>query len=203
MSDYNATKRKILPNLQTQYVIGGSRHAMSYDKRGGGHVSKVGVLSNADIATTMMPNIPPELSRKNYKAMRDAGMLPSDAELKAKGLKFCYEEEEDESVTHLWYGNKRYPKNSELFPGDLVEIVMPGDKWRDKMLASVFHVRNFHDWTISVMIQEGDLQGSKMVLTVDQYKVVRRLRGQIAPNDYIARVRTNILKEDDDNIDKI
>ena len=82
-------------------------------------------------------------------------------------------------------------------------LVFPGDKNRDGVLAKVCHVRNFYDYTISAFISEGNLQGSKEVFTVDQYKIVRRLDGSVNPNDYNARVRTNILKEDDDNIDKI
>lgn len=203
MSDYERTKRKILPNLQTQYVLGGSRHGLDINVRGTDPVSKVGVISNADIATTLMPNFPTEVSRKNYKAMREAGMIPSDAELKKMGLKFIYEDEENENATSVYYGNKKYPKNSKIFPGDIVELIFPNDRHRDKVLATVIHVRNFHDWTISVQIGEGVLQGTKEVLTVDQYRILRHLDGKLSRNDYISRVRTNILKEDDDNIDKI
>ena len=43
--------------------------------------------------------------------------------------------------------------------------------------------------------------GTKEILTVDQYKVIRRNDGTL-PND-MKNVRTDIIKEDDDNIDKI
>jgi hypothetical protein len=199
MSDYTKTKRKILPNLQTQYVLGGSRHDVDNNRED--PVSKVGVLSNADIASAMV-NLPPEISRKNYKAMIEQGLIDLD-ELKAQGLKFQYEDEVNDDVTYVYYGNKKYPKSSKLFPGDIVELYFPEDKRKHKLLATVVHVRNFHDWTISAYIREGEYTGSKMVLTVDQYRVVRRLDGGLAHNDYVAKVRTNILKEDADNIDKI
>ena len=43
--------------------------------------------------------------------------------------------------------------------------------------------------------------GLKDILTVDEYKVIRRNDGSI-PRD-MKRVRTDIVKEDDDNINKI
>ena len=46
-----------------------------------------------------------------------------------------------------------------------------------------------------------DFFGTKEILTVDQYKIVRRNDGTL-PND-MKYVRTDIIKEDDDNIDKI
>ena len=198
MSDYEKTQRKILSSGKVQYVTGGSRLVKTNEEP----VSKVGVLSNADIATTLMSDLPPEISRHNYKNLTKDGPY-SPEKLKEQGLKHLHEEDIDDNITHVYYGNKKYPKNSKLFPGDLVELNFPMDRRRHKKLAHVYHVRNFSDWTISAIILEGDYSQTKEVLTVDQYKVVRRLDGKIGNTDYLKRVRTDILKEDDQNIDKI
>lgn len=198
MADYEKTQRKLNADGTITFIKGGSRFS---DNDRDNVVSKMGVVSNADIATTLMPNTPPEISRKNYKKMREQGLIPSDAELAKQGLKFTYSDDEDESVTHVYYGNKKYPKNSELFPGDIVEGNFPDNERKHKILAQVIHVRNFTDWTISVRWMDGEYHGVKEVLTVDQYRIVKRLDGTL-PKD-MQRVRTNILKEDDDNIDKI
>ena len=121
--------------------------------------------------------------------------------LKEEGLKFIYADETDDEVTHIYYGNKRYPKTSKLFPGDVIKIVRPHNRRQHDMLARVVHVRNFQDYSISCTIFEGDYAGMKEILTVDEYTVVRRNDGTL-PND-MKRVRTDIVKEDDDNIDKI
>jgi len=198
MSDYDKTQRKLNPDGTITFIKGGSR----FTNNGRDNiVSKVGVLSNADIATARMPNTPPEISRKNYKQMIEQGLIPSKEELAKQGLKFTYEDDVDDSVTHVYYGNKKYPKNSQLFPGDIVEGNFPKNERKHKKLAKVIHVRNFMDWTISVKWMDGDYFGTKEVLTVDQYRVVKRLDGTL-PVD-MKRVRTNILKEDDDNIDNI
>ena len=197
-SDYDKTQRKLNPDGTITYVKGGSRLGI-IDRDD--VVSKVGTLSYGDIATTYMTNTPPEISRKNFKEMRKQGLIPSDEELAKQGLMFVHKEDEDDSITHVWYGNKKYPKNSKLFPGDVVEGYFPGNKHKHTTLATVVHVRNFQDWTISVRWADGILMGTKEVLDVDQYRVVRRLDGTLSPD--MKRVRTNVLKEDDDNIDKI
>ena len=198
VSDYTKTKRKMNADGTYTFITGGSRFG---DLMRDDVVSKMGKLSNADIATTRMPDTPPEISRKRYKKMREEGLIPSDEELKKQGLQFIYKDEEDDSVTHVWYGNKKYPKNSKLFPGDLVEGYFPNNAKKHKLLGQVVHVRSFSDWTISVRWRDGDYMGVKEVLTVDQYRVLKRLDGNL-PADQ-KRVRTNLLKEDDDNIDKI
>jgi len=203
MSDYEKTKRKVLPDGKFQYTVGGSRLGPTGGRRDASITSKVGVISNADIATTRMDKVPTEFSRANMKRMIDAGVIDMN-EISELGAKLVYEDDIDDSKTYVYYGNKRYPKNSQLFPGDIVELVSD-DKRKNGLLAQVNHVRSFVDWTISVRIRdpESDYFNTKMILTVDEYKVVRRLNGELSPRDYIAKVRTNLLKEDDDNIDKI
>ena len=105
--------------------------------------------------------------------MRKQGLIPSDEELAKQGLMFVHKEDEDDSITHVWYGNKKYPKNSKLFPGDVVEGYFPGNKHKHTTLATVVHVRSFQDWTISVRWADGILMGIKEVLDVDQYRVVK------------------------------
>lgn len=201
MSDYEKTKRKLNPDGTIQYVVGGSRLTLQNDIRET-PLSKMGVISYGDIASTMMPDIPIEISRHTMKESIEAGVVDKE-QLKKDKLKLIYEDDIDDSVSYVYYANKRYPKNSKLFPGDLVTINMPKDKRRHNSLAQVAHVRNFSDWTISAIYMDGDYQGTKEIFTVDQYLIKRRLDGKINNNDYIKRVRTNILKEDDDNIDKI
>ena len=92
-------------------------------------------------------------------------------------------------------------KHRNYFPGDLVEVIKPNEPKKHKELARVKHVRNFNDYTISAIYFSGDFFGTKEILTVDQYKVIRRNDGTL-PND-MKNVRTDIIKEDDDNIDKI
>ncbi len=200
MSDYETTKRKILSNGKAQFVTGGSRFARVSAQEE--PVSKIGVLSNADIATIRMPKVPAEHSRHNYKNLTEKGMYTAE-KLKEQGLKHIHEDDIDDSVTHVWYGNKKYPKNSKLFPGDIVELYFPNNPRLHGLLAQVYHVRSFSDWTISAILLEGSMMNTKDVYTVDQYKVVRKLRGEIGNHDYLKRNRTDLLKEDDENIEKL
>lgn len=201
MSDYEKTKRKLNPDGTIQYVVGGSRLTIQNDMRET-PLSKMGVLSYGDIASTMMQDIPLENSRHTMKESIAAGVVDKE-QLKKDNLKLQYEDDIDDGVTHVYYGNKRYPKNSKLFPGDLVVVNMPQEPRKHNSLAQVVHVRSFSDWTISAIYMDGDYQNSKEIFTVDQYLVKRKLDGKISNDDYLKRVRTNILKEDDDNIDKI
>lgn len=197
-SDYDKTKRRILPSGITQYVSGGSRHQNSNTRDD--VIGKVGVISPGDVMAVMADMLPPEISRKNMKQLESMGII-DQLKLKEEGLKFIYADETDDEVTHIYYGNKRYPKTSKLFPGDVIKIVRPHNRRQHDMLARVVHVRNFQDYSISCSIFEGDYAGMKELLTVDEYTVVRRNDGTL-PND-MKRVRTDIVKEDDDNIDKI
>lgn len=201
MADYEKTKRKLNPDGTVQYVVGGSRLTLQNDSRDT-PLSKVGEISYGDIATTMMSDIPIETSRHTMKESIAAGIVDKE-QLKKDKLKLIYEDDIDDGVTHVYYANKKYPKNSKLFPGDLVIVNMPKDNRRHNSLAQVVHVRNFNNWTISAIYMDGDYIGTKEILTVDQYRIKRKLDGKISNSDYLKRVRTNILKEDDDNIDKI
>ena len=109
--------------------------------------------------------------------MREQGLIPSDAELKKQGLKFIYEDEEDDSVTHVWYGNKKYLRILNFFL--VVEGYFPNNERKHKLLGQVIHVRSFADWTISVRWSDGDYMGIKEVLTVEQYRVLKRLDGNL------------------------
>tara|TARA_S200002703_G_scaffold156958_1_gene163705 strand:+ start:290 stop:892 length:603 start_codon:yes stop_codon:yes gene_type:complete len=197
-SDYEKTQRKITPKGDTQYIVGGSRHQNTTTR--GDVITKVGVISPGDIMSAMLKDVPPEISRKNMKALDQQGYIDREA-LKKEGLKFILEDEVDDEATHVYYGNKRYPKTSKLFPGDVIEVIKPHDRRKHGSLARVVHVRNFENYTISASYFEGDYMGLKDILTVDEYKVIRRNDGSI-PRD-MKRVRTDIVKEDDDNIDKI
>ena len=196
MSDYDKTKRKILPNGKTQYTVGGSRHD---GRKRDDIVSRAGVISPGDIMAVLADEIPPEISRKNKKQLDKMGYFDRQ-KLKDEGLKFIYDDE-IEDTPYVYYGNKRYPKTSKLFPGDVIEVIKPNEPKKHKELAQVKHVRNFNDYTISAIYFSGDFFGTKEILTVDQYKIVRRNDGTL-PND-MKNVRTDIIKEDDDNIDKI
>ena len=84
-------------------------------------------------------------------------------------------DDEIEDTPYVYYGNKRYPKTSKLFPGDVIEVINPNEPKKHKELAQVKHVRNFNDYTISAIYFSGDFFGTKEILTVDQKKEAKIL----------------------------
>ena len=65
-------------------------------------------------------------------------------------------------------------KHRNFFTGDIIEVIKPNEPKKHKELAKVKHVRNFNDYTISAIYFHSDFFGTKEILTVDQYKIVRR-----------------------------
>ena len=84
MSDYDKTKRKILPNGKTQYTVGGSRHD---GRKRDDIVSRAGVISPGDIMAVLADDLPPEISRKNMKQLDKMGYFDRQ-KLKDEGLNF-------------------------------------------------------------------------------------------------------------------
>lgn len=195
MSDYDKTQREF-KNGKVTYVTGGSRLTPSGTLSRDTFVSKAGDISPADIAS-LNEKIPAQFgrSKEQLQALINTGHINLQ-EIKDQGYKFSFEEDLDDGVDHVYYGTRKYPKSSKVFPGDLVEFRNTGNDKLDGHFGRVVHVRSFSTYTTSINVSSGPYAGSKQVVEGDQYVILHNAKNGLHPNDYLRKIRSDIIKED-------
>ena len=193
MSDYDQTKRRIIGGKKIQYSSGGSRKQKSI--KNDDMVTKVGVVTDAEIHAASSPFIAITNNPNVQKKLIEEGIykLPP-------GTKFIDEYDEN----GRWQDNhgRWWSWDSEVMPGDVIEILDHEDFTVVGYRAMVKNVRSETAGRVSALMRDGVNENAKYVFERGQYKVVdRKIFKPISDDDYITKdmLRKDIVSEDLDD----
>lgn len=190
--DYSIARRRN-NNGRLEYGYGESRVTSSMTRQG--QVSPVGKLHNTEVFAASNSKFPLGQDNRLFKKLIDEGVykLP-------EGVHFNYEW--DENGRWQAEDGKWYTENSEVVPGDTIEIIGGNDDMVIGMTATVKRVIFESSATISAIItDDAGPQGVKYRLTRGEYRVIARpMFRQFGEGDYLSRGldRKDIIDEDRD-----
>lgn len=190
--DYTTARRR---NEDGRLVYGYGESRVTSSMTRVGQVSPVGKLHNTEVFGAQNPKFPLGQDNRLFKKLIDEGVykLP-------EGVHFNYEW--DENGRWQAEDGKWYTENSEVVPGDLIEIIDHPDDLAMGFTATVKRVIFESSATISAIITDSQgPQGVKYRLTRGQYRVISRpMFKSIPDNDYLSHGtdRKDIIDEDRD-----